>query len=338
MDTFWHKLAREKKPFLVLAPMYDVTDTAFRQVIAHRSRPDVFVTEFVSADALAHPTGRGKVEHLLEFVEEERFEILSDGTKRRHAYLVAQIFGAKPETMEFAARLVCKLGFDGVDINMGCPEKNIQKQGSGAALIRTPELAREIVAAVKRGAGDLPVSVKTRIGYHREEINKWIPEILRAEPDALTVHLRTKKEMSLVPAHWELMPEIVRIREEIHPGTVLIGNGDLRDLSDARNKAHQSGCEGAMLGRAVFGNPWLFVSPSPEISPTEKLQTLIEHVELYDRHFSGVKNFAIMKRHFAAYVRGFVGASKLRAALMETESGREATDIIKEFVKQGLRD
>ncbi len=340
--NFWQQLAQEKEFFMALAPMYDVTDSVFRQVIARRGRPDVFFTEFVSADALAHPVGREKVAHLLEFDESERFEVVG-GKQVRRSYLVAQIFGANPQTIEVAATICANLGFDGIDINMGCPEKNIQKQGSGAALITTPELAVEIVRSAKAGVSraqegrnNIPVSVKTRIGYEREEIDTWIAQILSASPAALTVHLRTKKEMSEVPAHWDLMERIVALRnlavgaDRFAQNYIpIIGNGDVIDMEDAQAKSTQTGCDGVMLGRAVFGNPWLFANPICAPTQADKIEALLEHIRLYQQKFDGVKNFAIMKKHFGAYVRGFDGAGALRAKLMECPSANCAQNVLK---------
>src|SRR3989344_7669147 len=247
---FWEKL---KKPILCLAPMADVTDAAFRQIIAKYGKPDIFFTEFVSADGLAHPAAREKLLTDLKYGENER-------------PIVAQIFGSNSENIKTASALCAELGFDGIDINMGCPEKNIQKQCACAALIKDPKLAREVIRAAKEGAPDLPISVKTRIGYNKNEIATWIPELLKENLAALTVHLRTKKEMSGVPAHWELMKEIVELRDKLSPGTLILGNGDVVDIEDAKKKMADTGCDGIMFGRAIFGNPWLFSISQREIS------------------------------------------------------------------------
>ncbi len=319
MQNFWQKL---NKPFFVLAPMADVTDTAFRRIIAKYGKPDVMWTEFVSADGLAHPIAREKLKRDLEYTEGER-------------PIVAQLFGANPEKMEIASRLCAELGFDGIDINMGCPDKTIERQGAGAATIKNPELAKEIIEAARRGAGDLPVTVKTRIGFNKEDINIWIRFLLEQKLPVLTVHLRTRKEMSLVPAHWELMPEIIKLRNEISPETLIIGNGDIVDLEDARNKVKETGCDGVMLGRAIFGNPWLFSSvQSLAPSVREKLKVMVEHTKLFEELLGDIKSFSIMKKHYKAYVNGFEGAKELRVRLMEEATN--ATDverIVNEFLK-----
>ncbi|MEK7504752.1 MAG: tRNA-dihydrouridine synthase family protein, partial [Patescibacteria group bacterium] len=254
---FWEKI---KKPIMVLAPMADVTDAAFRRIIAKYSRPagpDVFWTEFVSADGLMS-VGRDKLLVDLQFSETER-------------PIVAQLFGANPEKMEGAAKLVAELGFDGLDLNFGCPDRSIEKQGAGAAIIKNPRLAREIIRAAKRGVisganygtPPIPVSVKTRLGYNKDELDPpaggWLPELLAEEPAVITIHARTRKEMSKVPARWHRIGDAVKIRDSLASSTLIFGNGDLRDLADAREKILETNADGAMLGRAIFGNPWLFL-------------------------------------------------------------------------------
>ncbi|MEI7709713.1 MAG: tRNA-dihydrouridine synthase family protein, partial [bacterium] len=312
---FWGKLKKPAlpgtsrgRPIMCLAPMADVTDCAFRQIIAKYSLhgeagggPDVFWTEFVSADGLAHPIAREKL--LIDFIygENER-------------PIVAQIFGSKPENIKTAAALCKELGFDGIDINMGCPDKSIEKQCSGAAMIKNPALAREVIRAAIVGGGGLPVSVKTRIGYNKNEIETWIPELLKEDIAALTVHLRTRKEMSDVPAHWDLMKRVVEIRDELKRDTLILGNGDATDIEDAKKKVAETGCDGVMLGRAIFGNPWLFAdSPHPPPSPGEekglstlafqervrvRLSVMVEHTKLFEEKLGKHKNFAIMKKHY----------------------------------------
>lgn len=317
--NFWKKL---EKPIFALAPMYDVTDSVFRKIIAERSNLDVvYFTEFVSADGINHPEGRKKLEHLLWFGEKDR-------------PIVAQLFGNNPESFKKAAQLCAELGFDGIDINTGCPEKNIVKQGAGSALIQNPELTKEIALATIEGAGEIPVSLKTRIGFNRNEIETWIPHLLEIKNlAALTVHLRTRKEMSLVDAHWDLMPEIVKMKKSLNPEILLLGNGDVKTVVEARQKVEETGCDGVMIGRGIFGNPWLFNDPVPEISLEEKLRTMVEHTELYEKIFKGIKNFAIMKKHYKAYVMGFSGAADLRARLMETDSADEVREIVEGFLK-----
>lgn len=316
-SNFWVKL---KKPILVLAPMADVTDAAFRRIIAKYGKPHVLWTEFVSCDGLMS-AGRERLLRDLEYTEGER-------------PIVAQIFGAKPENFRKTAELVRSLGFDGIDINMGCPEKNIQKQGSCAALIKVPELAKEIILATKEGAGGLPVSVKTRIGYNKNEIETWLPALLEAKPAAVTLHARTKKEMSDVPARWDVIARAVEIRGEMKSETLILGNGDVKNIADAEKKVKETGVDGVMIGRGIFGNPWLFSGREEEPSLEEKFRVMLEHTYLFEELFSGIKNFAIMKKHYKAYIEGFTGAKELRIRLMNAESAQEVERLVKDFVQK----
>lgn len=321
--NFWEKLATTKKPFFVLAPMADVTDLAQRQVLVKHGKPDVLYTEFVSADGLANEKGREVL------IKDFRFK------KNEHP-IVAQIFGATPENIKKAAQLVCELGFDGVDINMGCPDKAVIKQGAGSALIKNPKLAREIIRSAKEGAGDMPVSVKTRIGFSKNEIETWLPEILAEKPAALIVHLRTKKEMSEVPAHWEFAEQIAKMAKSA--GVILIGNGDIESLEDGIQKTKDSGVDGVMVGRGIFGNPWFFNEKKKiqDISLEEKFKVMIEHAKIFEKELASknIKGFHIMRKHFKAYISGFDGAKELRAKFMETENVKEVEEIVREYLQK----
>ena len=348
--NFWQKLKKEKvalgttrrkggvEPLMVLAPMADVTDPAMRRVIAKYGKPDVMWTEFVSADGLF----LGGYEHLIKdlaFTEAER-------------PIVAQFFTSRPDMMKKAAELACDLGFDGVDINMGCPDKSVEKQGGGAALIKNPKLAQEIIFSAMEGAKkdgkNLPVSIKTRIGYNKNELETWLPALLETHPAVITIHARTRKEMSLVPARWEHVARAVEIRNDYFNNlqknipederTLIFGNGDVFNIDDAKAKAKESGADGVMLGRAIFGNPFLF---SKEVSRTvldipTRLRVLVEHTKLFSELLPH-KSFAIMKKHFKAYVTGFDGAKELRMKLMEAESADKVGEIIEDYIKNGLK-
>ncbi len=317
---FWEKLT---KPFFVMAPMADVTDAAFRALVAKRGKPDVFWTEFVSADGLCHTREIGKL-------KDEENPLMSDlviGEGQRP--IVAQIFSSKPDMIAYATKLVAELGFDGVDINMGCPDRAIERQGCGAAMIKNPKLAQEIIRAAQ-GASNLPVSVKTRIGYNIESLDEWLTALLETNPAAITLHLRTRKEMSLVPAQWEQMQKAVEIRNRVNPKVLLIGNGDVQDLEDGQIKVAESGCDGAMLGRGMFGNPWVFAGRKPGDTPlAEKLTALVELAHGFEK-ISPPKHFAILKKHIKAFVTGFPEAASLRAKLMEANSAAELERVIKE--------
>lgn len=334
ISGFWKKLMvrrahHEKRPIFALAPMADVTDAVFRRVIAKRGKPDVIWTEFVSADGLCSK-GKNKLLPDLWFSEIER-------------PIVAQLFTSQPKNMEKAAKLVFQLGFDGIDINLGCPDRSIEKQSAGAALIKNPKLAQRIILAAMKGAPKLPVSVKTRIGYNEEILDKWLPYLLKTEPALITVHLRTRKEMSKVPAHWELMPKILKLRDKYSPKTLILGNGDVKGISEAKEKCAKYGCDGVMFGRAIFGNPFLFsslrkqkrsdrtktASEPPLITPKQKIKAALEHTKLFEKLFHGVKRFEIMKKHYKAYISGFDGAKELRVELMLAKSAKEAEKILK---------
>ena len=308
-----------------MAPMADVTDAAFRQVVAKRGAPSVFWTEFVSADGLYHTREIKKMKD----EENPLMGILTKSEIERP--IVAQIFSAKPDMIAYATKLVAELGFDGIDINMGCPDRAIEKQGCGAAMMKNPKLAQEIIRAAQK-ASALPVSVKTRIGYNTESLDEWLAALLEVSPAAITLHLRTRKDMSLVPADWELMKKAVEIRNRINPAVLLIGNGDVQDLDDARMKVAESGCDGAMLGRAMFGNPWVFAGrKSEDTTLAEKLTALIELARDFEK-LTPRKNFSILKKHIKAFLTGFDGAAELRAKLMETDSAAALAAAIAERI------
>jgi len=323
MQSFWHTLP---KPLFVQAPMEDVTDAAFRRLIARYGKPAVMFSEFTSADGLVLAPEEGK-EKLLK-------KLLYSEVERP---IVAQLFTAVPERMEAAARLVADLGFDGIDINMGCPDRAVEKSGCGAALIKNPSLARELIRAAKKSG--LPVSVKTRIGYNTDELDAWLPQLLAEEPAAITIHARTRKEMSDVPARWDTVARAVEIRNQCQgdalPLTAIVGNGDVKDIADARAKAAETKCDGVMLGRAVFGNPWLFQCSQEHQNkePKERMQALSEHLALFAELLGDSVNYATMKKHFKAYISGWNGAKELRARLMETEHLTQAHALLRSVLE-----
>jgi tRNA-dihydrouridine synthase len=312
MQNFWEQLER---PILALAPMEDVTDAAFRRLIAETAKPPVMFTEFTSADGLifADADAQKRLRKKLEFSDIER-------------PIVAQLFTSDVERMERGAHIAAELGFDGFDINMGCPVDEVVRQGCGAALIKNAPLARELIRAAKKAG--LPVSVKTRIGFNTDELDSWLPELLGEEPAAITIHARTRKEMSAVPARWDAVARAVTLRDSLGSKTLILGNGDLQDIPDARAKVAASGADGAMLGRAIYGNPWLFAERTEPATPRERLEALMRHLALFDELLGGFTNYATMKKHFKAYVSGWDGAKELRVRLMETENVPSAQAII----------
>ncbi len=342
LKNFWQKL---KKPIFILAPMANVTDSAFRQIIAKYGKPDVMWTEFVSCDGLCS-SGKKILLCDLKFSETER-------------PIVAQFFGSKPENFYKCAKLAQKFGFDGIDINMGCPDKSVERQGAGAALIKNPALAKKIIFETKRGAGSLPVSVKTRIGYNEIETDDWLKSILETQPAAITVHARTRKEMSKVPARWEEVQIAVKLRNQFDQKRkiLIFGNGDVKNLKEAKERIRETGADGVMIGRGIFGNPWFFadlqkknkkriehpdlsriasrelVEGNKKIKPEKitlekRLAALLEHTRLFEKMYKKTKKFDLMKKHFKAYITGFDGAKEIRTELMKTKNASEVEKVI----------
>jgi nifR3 family TIM-barrel protein len=303
---FWQQLDR---PFTALAPMSGITDAAFRRITAKHGKPAVMFTEFVPADGLCS-TGQANLLPLLAYSEAER-------------PIVAQLHGGHPDSFYQAARLLVELGFDGIDLNMGCPSRAVESHGGGAVLINDPPLAAEIIAAAKAGAGSLPVSVKTRIGYRTNELETWLACLLAAQPAAITIHARTRSQGYRSRARWEAVAQAVALARELCPDPrsrpLIIGNGDVRSLAEARQQAAESGCDGVMLGRAAWGNPWCFsLGPShTERQLNEVLAVLLEHSALYLELLATTSRpLDPMHKHFKAYITGFRGAAELRARLM----------------------
>lgn len=314
--NFWGQLADAKRPFIVLAPMDDVTDLVFRQLVAELAPADVYMTEFASVEGFCSP-GRHAVERRLRLAEGEQ-------------NVVAQIWGTTPEKFQQTAEEIRNRGFVGIDINMGCPAKDVVKTGACSGLIRTPELAAEIIAATKQGASDLPVSVKTRIGFAEVDVEGWLGFLFKQDIAALTVHLRTVKEQSKVDAHWELVDQIVRLRDELAPQTVLIMNGDIVDRADAIKKLSGLGADGAMIGRGIFHNPWAFEGEPREHSRTERIEALLRHLDIFEQAWTeGEKRFEPLKRFFKIYIQGFDGAADMRNHLMACHEIEQAREVLR---------
>lgn len=326
MQFSWSNL---KRPFFVLAPMEGGTDTVFRQVVSSCAKPDVMFTEFTNCEGLLSK-GRQEVGKRLLFTEGER-------------PLIAQIWGIKPESFFKVAQELSEMGFDGIDINMGCPEKTVVSHGCCSALIENPSLAQEIIEATREGAGSLPVSVKTRIGFKTIKTEEWIGFLLHQNLPALTVHFRTQKEMSLVPAHWEEAEKVIQLRNKISPNTIIIGNGDVLTREQGKALAKQYNVDGVMIGRGIFHNPYVFDSNNTFAIQTkeERVKLLKQHLMLFERTWknenplserSYQKSYPPLKRFFKIYIQGFDGASDLREQLMTTESIEEARDILNTII------
>jgi nifR3 family TIM-barrel protein len=313
MTNFWTKLPR---PFTVMAPMDDVTDNVFRQVVLSAARPDVFFTEFANVDGLVHGAN-GIPLRKLNF------------TQNQHP-IVAQIWGTDPANMEKAAKMVADLGFDGIDINMGCPVREVVKKGAGAGLIGNYDLAEKLINAAKKGTPKLPISVKTRLGI-KENISKdWTTFLLKQNISALTVHARIAKQMSKGDADWEEIGKIVEIKNKIAPETLIIGNGDVKSYLEVLEKYKKYGIDGVMIGRGVFANPWVFDPTSSELRRTKEdyINLLLRHVDLFEKTWGETKNFAIIKKFFKMYIKDFKGANALRVKLMEARSFDEVRNIL----------
>jgi tRNA-dihydrouridine synthase len=312
-ENFWADLPR---PFFVLAPMEDVTNVVFRHVIAEAGKPDVFFTEFTNTESYCHPEGILSVRGRLTFTPDEQ-------------PMVAHIWGNKPEFFREMSIGMAEQGFKGVDINMGCPVPNVAAKGKGSGLIRYPDNAAELIQAAK--AGGLPVSVKTRLGYTNiDEWRGWLTHVFEQDIANLSIHLRTKKEMSAVDAHWELIPEIKKLRDEIAPNTLLTINGDIPDRQTGLELAEKYGIDGVMIGRGVFKNPFAFEKEPREHSSKELIDLLRLQLDLHD-HYSTEEEpiaFKPLRRFFKIYVRDFAGAGELRNQLMYTESTDEVRAML----------
>jgi tRNA-dihydrouridine synthase len=325
--NLWEKLPR---PFFALAPMEEVTDIVFRHVVARAGRPDIFFTEFTNTSSFASPRGRDSTRGRLNFTPDEQ-------------PIIPQIWGSKPADFEITAYGLKEMGYRGIDINMGCPDKAVVKSGGGSALIISTVLAGEIIAATKRAG--LPVSVKTRLGYSKvEEWRDWLSFLFSQDLACLTVHLRTKKEMSKVEAHYELIPEIVKLRDELAPQTLLMINGDIADrpqvLQERCLYEKYSGVDGFMIGRGIFANPFCFTNLQ---NPTraqlfELLNFHLNQFDFYDNLAQEQGNlpqkFDPLKRFFKIYVKDFNGAKELREKMFNAKNTAEVREILTDYVRQ----
>ena len=320
MTSFWNDLPQ---PFFVLAPMEAVTDVVFRHVVERAGAPDVFFTEFANATGWVHAGDRAIAGRLVKTDDEHP--------------LVAQIWGGEPGDMEQFAQHCTRLGFAGIDINMGCPAKSAIKSG-GAALLRNPDVAVAAIAAAKTAG--LPVSVKTRLGYSTvDEWRAWLTTLLQQDIVNLTIHLRTKKEMSKVAAHYELINDIVALRDAIAPQTLLTINGDIRDRAHgmALVAAHP-GVNGLMIGRGVFADPFCFAPSADSVAQgsdslaQRNFALLRYHLDLFD-HWQPTlgRPYETLKRFYKIYIRDFNGAKELRDQLMHTTSTDEARHVIHQW-------
>ena len=328
-SEFWKEIIEstgeengQKLPFFSLAPMEAVTDVVFRHVVSKAARPDVYYTEFTNSSSFASPKGIHSTRGRLTFTPDEQ-------------PIFSPIWGSRPADIKFMCEKLPELGYQAIDINMGCPDKAVIKSGGGSDLIRNPDLAKEIIESAK--AGGLPVSVKTRLGFSRvEEWHDWLKFLLEQKIEVLTIHLRTKKEMSKVPAHFELIPEILKLRDEITPNTLIQINGDIKSRAQGLELWRKyPKIDGIMIGRGIFENPFCFEKNPPETARTSSdyldlLELQLDLFEKYSRELEK-RRFEPLKRFFKIYVREFAGASDLRAKLMETKTVDEVREILKDF-------
>ena len=316
---FWSQLPR---PFTALAPMSGYTDAAFRALVAARGKPDVMFTEFVPADGLCSD-GLENLKPLLRYGEAEH-------------PIVAQLHGGIPANFERAARLLAGLGFDGIDLNFGCPSRAVERHGGGAVLINDPPLAHELIAAAKQGAGNLPVSVKTRLGYRKPALDIWITGLLESCPAALTVHARTRSQGYGGKARWEYVAETVRLAREMYPEEtprpLIIGNGDVTGLAQVRERAAASGCDGVMIGRKAWGNPWCFTDepPAHDRPLAEILPLIREHTRLFLELMpqNEYNPLIPMRKHYKAYLRYRRGISELRGRLLVASAAADVEEAL----------
>jgi tRNA-dihydrouridine synthase len=316
IKNFWNDLP---KPFFILAPMEAVTDVVFRHVVAHAARPDVFFTEFTNSSSFMSPKGAHSTRGRLAFTDDEQ-------------PIVGHIWGNKPEEFAYMAKGLKDMGFSGIDINTGCPDKSVVKQGSGSGLIGSLETMGQLITAAKTSG--LPVSVKARLGaYKVDEWREWLGFLLKQDIANLTIHLRTRKEMSKVDAHYEIIPEIKKLRDEIAPQTLLTINGDIRDRQHGMELIKKYGVDGIMIARGVFTNPFAFEIEKREHSREELLALLHLQLDLHDKYSRELepRKFDPLKRFFKIYLRNFAGASELRDTLMHTKSTDEVRAILAKF-------
>jgi tRNA-dihydrouridine synthase len=296
--------------------MDGITDFVFREIISEIAKPDVLFTEFVSIDALTS-LGKAKVEKKLLF------------SKKQHP-IVAQIWGATPEKYEISSKYVAGLGFDGIDINMGCPAKSIIKKSSGASLINKENQVKEIIQAVRYGAPNLPLSIKTRLGSDENLTREWLTFLIQSDINALSIHGRNMRQKSKGTANWEEIKKAVEIRNRLNPDLIIIGNGDVKSYSEVLKKHNDYKVDGVMVGRGIFTNPWLFDKKNldQKHSKSEYLALLQKHIELFHDTWGDTKYFESLKKYFKIYIKDFKGAVNLRAKLMLAKSYQQVCEIL----------
>lgn len=311
MKNFWTKLS---KPFTVLAPMEGVTDFCFREVVSrYLPKPDVLFTEFTNIEAL-NSSGYEKTIHRFKFSKSQK-------------PIVAQIWGTNLDNYFKSAQLIERLDFDGIDINMGCPDREVIKTGGGAALIKNYSLVKEIIKATRKGAKKIPLSIKTRLGFDKVITDEWISFLLEQKIDALSIHLRTAKQKSRGLANWDELKKIIELKNKISPNTIIIGNGDIKSFQQVIDKHKKFNVDGVMIGRGIFSNPWVFDKDNRRHTSQEYIDILLKHLKLYDSN----QSFDSLKKYFKMYINNFKGAKKLRIELMNTKKINEVLNLISRY-------
>ncbi len=331
MANFWETL---QKPIFALAPMEDVTDTSFREIVAGLADPrylHILFTEFTSVDGMNHPVGKLRVGERLKVSESEKTIL-----KQKNIQLIAQIWGKRPELFHKIAREITdEYDFDGLDINMGCPVKNVVKNGCCSALINEPELAKEIILATKE-ATHLPVSVKTRTGIKSHETENWIGNLMETKPAAIILHGRTQKQQTDGLADWDEIAKGAQIRNQINPATRFIGNGDVFSVAQGEELCLKYDLDGVMIGRGIFHNPWFFNPQHTTPSKSEKMAQLLLHTQLFEKNWGGKKNLNILNRFYKIYTNDFPGAARLRSDLMEANTYEAIYKIVMNEQNQSI--
>lgn len=335
-----------EQPIFAMAPMADVTDAAFRQMFVKCGRPDIVWTEFVSADGLFLAPEQGRNFWLPERLREvaRSHGVAGDNPllkdlifSENEQPIIAQFFSRDPDRMGRATKLCVDLGFSGIDINMGCPAKVIVEQGAGCAMIKEPDTALRVIKAALEGAdGKIPVSVKTRTGFSSDlESIEWLSLLLDSGIEGLSLHARTRKDMSKVPARWENLVLLKELRDKINPGVKILGNGDITSLENADQRILETGVDGVMVGRALFGNPWFFNRDivKKDLPVIEVLQILKEHIALFDLYLGDTKSFSIMRKHFKSYLKDTEIEKLLRQQIIDTDNSLIAMGLINDLVE-----
>lgn len=350
--SFWHQILADQEMILGLAPMDGVTDFPFRSIVKKYGKPDVVFTEFANVEGICN--GAAQILKHFDFDDEQR-------------PLVAQIFGKNPDHFYQVALMLSEMGVDGIDINMGCPARTVANNGSGAGLIKTPELAVEIIQAVRRGIDDWAegktvedcpdfkkkvreefyarkklfklkertekpiLSVKTRIGYEGDEIGSWLPYILEQNPAVITLHGRSLKQGYSGKADWEVIAKAAEMTRNHDPEIVFIGNGDVEDYADALNKIRKYKTDGVLIGRASFGDPFVFLKKKP--ADINIFQIALEHAQLFEKTYQNQDRYSFlpMRKHLAWYTKGVKDAAQIRAQLVRTNSSQEVKEIFDKY-------